>query len=107
MKNFVPHNLVVCYNTYMGIEFTASAAKHGISQDDALYAMSNAQYQSNNVKVAGNLARHPRMVFVGPQHPQTDRLIEVLIELKGDSFVIYHVMPLGSYYRNQMEQDTT
>lgn len=46
-----------------------------------------------------------RRVFIGPQHAQTERLIEVLVELVPGGFVIYHVMPLGSYYRRVMEEE--
>ncbi|SFL21652.1 MULTISPECIES: hypothetical protein [unclassified Leifsonia] len=84
----------------MGIEFARSAGKHGISEQDALYAVQHAVYSSDRVKV--NNAGRPggsRRVFVGPQHAQTERLIEVV----PGGFVVYHVMPLGSYYRAQME----
>lgn len=91
----------------MGIEWPDSADKHSIPHADALYAIQNATYTSEKVKVNDGDPFNKRRVFIGPQHAQTDRLIEVLIELKtsGD-FVVYHVMPLGSYYRKQMEEDT-
>lgn len=94
------------HNTCMGIEWPKSADKHDIPHADALYAMQNAIYTSTKVKINEGDSRNQRRVFVGPQHAQTDRLIEVLIELKpsGD-FVVYHVMPLGSYYRQQMEEE--
>lgn len=91
----------------MGIEWPTSADKHSIPHADALYAMQNAIYTSERVKVNDGDSRNKRRVFIGPQHAQTDRLIEVLIELKSSGdFVVYHVMPLGSYYRQQMEEDT-
>lgn len=89
----------------MGIIYTRSAEKHGISEADALYAMHYARYTSTRVKVNDGDPNGVRRVFVGPQHAQTDRLIEVLIELVSGDFVIYHAMPLGSYYRRQMEQE--
>lgn len=90
----------------MPIEYTDSAGKHGISEEDALYAMQNSTYTSTNVKSAPNAAPNPRRVFVGPQHSGTERLIEVLIEVKSPGvFTIYHAMPLGSYYRKQMEEE--
>ena len=68
--------------------------------------MQNAIYTSERVKVDKDSKRNRRRVFIGPQHAQTDRLIEVLIELKSSGdFVVYHVMSLGSYYRRQMEED--
>jgi hypothetical protein len=91
----------------MGIEWPDSADKHNIPHQDALYAIQNPVYTSTKVKANGGNATNQRRVFVGPQHAQTSRLIEVLIELKpGGSFVVYHVMPLGSYYRKQMEEDS-
>ena len=87
----------------MGIAFTRSADKHGISHADALYAIQNPVYTSTKVKVNPEQPNRPRRVFIGPQHAQTDRLIEVLIEVGQSDFVIYHVMPLGAYYRDQME----
>ncbi|GED40644.1 hypothetical protein F6W69_18915 [Microbacterium oxydans] len=90
----------------MPIEFTDSAGKHGIPDEDALYVMQNSIYTSTNVKAAPNAAPNPRRVFVGPQHAGTERLVEVLIEVKSPGvFTIYHAMPLGSYYRKQMEEE--
>lgn len=90
----------------MAIEWASSAEDHGIPQADALYAMQHATYTSTKVKVNEGDRRNQRRVFVGPQHAQTERLIEVLVELKpSGTFVIYHVMELGSYYRRQMEED--
>ncbi|MBT1608485.1 hypothetical protein NY542_00150 [Curtobacterium flaccumfaciens pv. betae] len=89
----------------MGIEFTASAGKHGIPEPDALFAIQNAEWTSTRVKVNDGDPGGKRRVFVGPQHAQTDRLIEVLVEMIPGGFVIYHVMPLGSYYRRVMEEE--
>ncbi|QIS40554.1 hypothetical protein GW571_14850 (plasmid) [Clavibacter capsici] len=49
--------------------------------------------------------RSKRRFFVGPQHAQSDRLIEVLVELKPGGLVVYHVMPLCSYCRKLMEEE--
>lgn len=88
------------------IYWTESADKWGIPHEDALFAIQNARYDSDNVKVNEGDPSGRRRVFVGPQHQQTDRLIEVLIEVtRGSDFVVYHVMPLGSHYRSQMEED--
>jgi hypothetical protein len=89
----------------MGIEFTRSAAKHGIRAADALYAIQNAIWTSTRVKVNGGGPTSRRRVFVGPEHAQTERLIEVLVELVPGGFVVYHVMPLGSYYRSVMDEE--
>lgn len=89
----------------MGIEWAGSADKWGISHEDALYAIQNAVYTSTKVKVNSGDPNGQRRVFVGPQHAQTERQIEVLVEMVGAGFVVYHVMPLGPYYRQQMEED--
>jgi hypothetical protein len=47
------------------------------------------------------------MLYAGPQHPGTDREIEVLVEMPvrpGDQVVIFHVMPLGAKYRALRER---
>lgn len=90
----------------MGVEWANSAGKHSIPHEDALYAIQNAVYTSTDVYTATERPNRTRRVFVGPQHAQTSRLIEVLVEIsQGGDFVIYHVMPLGSHYRQQMEED--
>lgn len=89
----------------MGIEFTDSAGKHGIDGRDALYVIQNAVWTSTRVKVNHGDPNGKRRVFVGPQHAQTDRLIEVLVELIPGGSVIYHVMPLGAYDRRTTEEE--
>lgn len=89
----------------MGIQWPASSAKHGIPRQDALYAIRHSVYTSSRVKVDPTRANHPRRVFIGPAHGQTERLIEVLVELRGGDMYVYHVMPLGAYYRRQMEEE--
>lgn len=86
----------------MGIAFTRSAGKHHVPQADALHAIRNAIYSSTNVKSDPERPSASRRVFVGAPHGQTERLIEVLVEIVPDGFVIYHVMPLGAYYTKQM-----
>lgn len=47
------------------------------------------------------------MLYADPQHPGTDREIEVLVEMPvrpGDQVVIFHVMPLGAKYRALRER---
>ena len=75
----------------MGIRYTDSASKHGIANEDALYAMTHA------IRVTDAHDRHGRAAkkFVGPQHAQTDRLIEVIAYFAHGDFVIFHVMETG------------
>lgn len=76
-----------------------------MSDADALFAIRNAVWTSTRVKVNDGDPASRRRVFVGPEHEQTQRLIEVLVELVPGGFVVYHVMPLGSYYRRVMEEE--
>jgi len=85
------------------IEFTPSAEKHGISAGDALYAIKHAIVTTDQVE-ASDTTEYPRQLFIGPQHAQTDRLIEVIIERRpSGKFVVFHVMPLGPKYRHLIE----
>ena len=87
----------------MGIVFTQSADKHDVPNGDALYAIANAVYSSERVR--GERDTGARMVFIGPPHAQTERLLEVLIERRAGDFIVFHVMPLGDFYTRQMEGD--
>ena len=90
----------------MTIRWADSADKWGISHEDALYAMNNATYASTKVKVNNGDTEADRRVFIGKPHAQTERLLEVLVEIiPPGTIVVYHVMELGSYYRSQMEDD--
>lgn len=90
----------------VGVIFTDSAGKHSISEEDALHAIYHAVYTSTRVKASPEQPPRSRRVFVGPQHAQTSRLVEVLVEVRqGGEFVTYHVMPLGAHYKNQMDME--
>lgn len=83
----------------MAIRYTSSADKHGIPHEDALHAIMNAKGQDN---VQGHPGQRT-MVFVGPPHPQTDRLIEVIVAQQGTDLVIFHAMPVTDIYRHLAE----
>ncbi|WP_026373827.1 hypothetical protein [Agrococcus lahaulensis] len=85
----------------MGIHYTASAAKHGIPEVDAIYAMLNHEGQ---VDQRGRDARTVK-VFVGHPHAQTDRYIEVIATMDGSDVVIFHAMPLSDIYRHLLAPD--
>lgn len=83
--------------------WTPSSAKHGISQADAAYAIQN---QTFNIQLALKPGESAAMgtvhLFIGPQHPGTQRELEVLARKPakdGAEWVMFHVMPLGSKYR--------
>lgn len=84
----------------MAILYTDSASKHGIPNEDALYAMLNAEASEIVPGYPGETTR----VFVGPPHPQTERYIEVLATQRGDDVVVFHVMPLSDLYRHLLRR---
>lgn len=91
----------------MGIEFASSADKHEIPRGDALWAATHAVFMTTKVKSAPGQPAFPRRAFVGPAHAQTDRLLEVLVEIRPDGNLwVYHVMVLGSLYRKLMEEES-
>lgn len=79
------------YNYCMVINFTESAARHGISEEDALYAATHAVEKKPIIDRRGNKA----ILFIGPPHGQTNRLIEVIASFDGKDFLIYHAMDTG------------
>lgn len=86
----------------MAIRFTESAARHGISQRDAMYAIGHA---SGAEEVAG----HPGDVttmYVGRPHAQSDRYLEVGVAETPTDVVIFHAMELTDLYRHLLHERT-
>lgn len=82
----------------MPIEWTSSAAKHRISQEDALHAMLNA---TGSEEVSGARPGQTNTVYVGHPHAQTDRYIEVIVATwPPNNMVIFHVNHLTDLYRH-------
>lgn len=75
----------------MGIRYTASAGRHGISEADALHVIANA------VILEDVSDRHglPAKRFIGPLHAQTNRAVEVIAHFDGTDFVIFHAQETG------------
>jgi hypothetical protein len=81
----------------MGIDFRKSAGKHGIPQEDVLFAVAN---YAGFEEIDGFPGQTTRM-YVGHPHGQTDRYIEVgLATWPPDNVVIFHAMPLTDLYRH-------
>jgi hypothetical protein len=93
--------LLLWYYLSMAIEWTPSAAKHGISRDDALYAMTHAE-------ATAELDGHPgetTLVYVGHPHGQTGRYLEVIAAHRPPrTIVIFHVMELTDLYRHLLNE---
>lgn len=84
----------------MGIVFAESADKHGISHEDAIHAVLNADASED---IPGRLGE-PTKVFVGHPHPQTDRYLEVIAALtRHGDFRVFHVMELSDLYRDLLD----
>ncbi|WP_282859403.1 hypothetical protein [Pseudoclavibacter helvolus] len=84
----------------MGVEWKPSASKHGVTREDALYAMTNAEVSA---EVKG-LAGEKTYVFIGHPHAQTNRWIEVIAAYRQPrTYTIFHAMPLTDKYRHLLD----
>ncbi len=85
--------------------WTHSTAKHGISRADAMYSMLHATYI---VDIRDNGDGTVDRLFVGPEHAQTSRELEVIVKVAVDSSgreaVVFHVMQLGPQFRGMREE---
>lgn len=85
----------------MSIEFTASAARHGISPEDALYAMLNPD---GTEEVEGREGE-TTIVYVGRQHAQTEERLEVIAAHRPNRTVtVFHAMALTDIYRHLLAE---
>ncbi len=91
--------LFLWYAFPVGLEWTPSSGKHGVSRQDVLWAMTHAEGEAIIEGRPGWITR----VFVGHPHPQTDRYIEVIAATNGTDFVIFHAMPLTDIYRHLIQ----
>ena len=80
-----------------------SSDKHGVPREAQIYAILHATF-------ADQLATEPNgdviMLYIGPEHAQTDREIEVLVRRPprpGREASIFHAMPLGPKFRRLRE----
>lgn len=86
----------------MGIHWTASSAKHGISRNDALYAMAHFVGSEQISGYPGETTT----VYVGHPHPQADRYIEVIAATRPPrTITVFHVMPLSDLYRHLLPKE--
>lgn len=76
----------------MAVNWTASASKHGIHRDEALYAIANAHaWYDDFGDPRPPHDRAPRL-YIGPSRYGT---LEVLVEITPPADVlVFHVMPL-------------
>ena len=90
----------------MAPRWTDSASKHGVARGDAIHAMLHATYIAD---LAANGDGTVDRLFVGPEHAQTDRELEIIarvpIDSSGRDAVVFHVMQLGPKFRNFREEN--
>lgn len=83
-----------------------SAGKHGVARRDAMYALLHPNYVHD---LADNLDGTVNRLFIGPEHAQTDRELEVIVRVavdgSGREAIIFHVMQLGPAIRRFREEN--
>ncbi len=78
----------------MDIEYTASASRHGISNEDAFYAMTHPLKVFDTEGEPNDITRE----FIGHPHGNTDRVIEVIAALKPwGTLVVFHAMEIRDF----------
>lgn len=81
-----------------------SALKRGIPKADVIYAIAHATF----VDTIENPGLHGGRVeiYIGPEHGQTARELEILVERfdDGREAVIFHVMGLGPKFKRYREE---
>lgn len=78
--------------------FSPSAGKHGISNEDAAWAMRNAVVITDLEKQGDEVTR----LYIGHPHAQAlpDDYLEVLVSIRPRSVLVFHVMRLSDLYRH-------
>ncbi|MBW0254419.1 MULTISPECIES: hypothetical protein [unclassified Cellulomonas] len=85
----------------MPVEWTDSAARHAISREDALYAITHAVGSEELEGRPGETT----VVYVGRPHAQSDRYLEVIVAQRHPrTMVIFHVMELSDLYRHLVSE---
>lgn len=82
-----------------------STAKHGIPRADQIYALVNATYKAR--VEADSLDGGQVWLYIGPPHAQTDREIEILVNVYEDrrEALVFHAMDLGPKCRRRREEN--
>ena len=87
----------------MAPRWEPSSEKHGVSRPDQIFAILNANF----VHELDEPVKEGRvMVYIGPEHAQTDRELEILIHEfpDGREASIFHAMPLGPKFSRYREE---
>ncbi|WP_419707993.1 hypothetical protein [Promicromonospora sp. NFX87] len=87
----------------MAIRWAGSADRHGISREDAMYAINHAVYSEagfDESRVPGGVKP---TLFIGPQRHFGAPLLEVMVEVTRHDVVIFHVMVARTKHLERME----
>lgn len=87
----------------MAPRWEPSSEKHGVSRQDQIHAILYANF----VHELDEPVKEGRIVlFVGPEHSQTDRELEILVHEFGNGreASIFHAMPLGPKFSRFREE---
>lgn len=81
------------YSWGMAIKFAASADKHGVPHEDAMYAIANELYSEADFSEPRVPGRGSPTLFIGPPRKLGGPLLEVMVEITPPRDVfIFHVM---------------
>lgn len=88
----------------MAIEFTESADKHGVSHQDAMWAMTHARYVEREFDQPRPPSSVRPTLFIGPSRTPAVPLLEVMVELvPPDRIVVFHVMAARAKHLQRMD----
>lgn len=86
----------------MAPRWELSSDKHGIDRRDQIFAILNANYVAILEERQDGSAV---MLYIGPEHGQTDRELEILVHsfADGRQASVFHAMLLGPKFRRYRE----
>jgi hypothetical protein len=87
----------------MAPRWEPSSDKHGVPRNDQVHAILNASYIAElGGSEDGGIVR----LYIGPEHAQTDRELEILVNYytDGREASIFHAMQLGPKIRRYREE---
>jgi len=85
--------------------WTESSGKHAIPVGDQMQAMLHATYRTE--MPGQSIDDGTVWLYIGHPHSQTDREIEVLVNVYGDGreALVFHAMELGPKFRRYREEN--
>lgn len=90
----------------MAPRWEPSSDRHGVARQDQAYAIIHANYVNITDEPAPDGGQV--VVYIGPQHAQTERELEILVlefPESGREASIFHAMQLGPKWRRYREEN--